>query len=203
MSTGERELHDMFDAYCVDEATNVSIPKFLLAELKKFKVAELRQLAVGFSINPALRKLELQQALRVHASDYDEDEDDTLPVSASVYNTRSMHALFNLIYEQQVRLAELQLQNALLIERERVRFMAERAELSSKLQADQLKQLHVNKMEELNLQRTNNTSSTQVNNDFRVDIAVKLAQKFDERDIDLFFTNFEKVAACNKLDKIN
>ena len=202
MSTGERELHDMFDAYGVDEA-NVSIPKFSLAELKKFKVAELRQLAVGFSINPTLRKPELQQALRVHASDYDEDEADTLPVSASAYNTSSMQALSNLSYEQQVRLAELQLQNALLIERERVRLMAEHAELSSKLQADQLKQLHVNKMEELNLQRTNNTNSTQVNNNFRVDIAIRLAPKFDERDIDLFFTNFEKVAACNQLDKIN
>ena len=62
MSTGERELH-MFDAYDVGEATNVSIPKFSLAELKKFKVAELRQLAVGFRINPAVRKPELQQAL--------------------------------------------------------------------------------------------------------------------------------------------
>ena len=46
-------------------------------------------------------------------------------------------------------------------------------------------------MEELNLQRTNNTSSTQVSNNFCVNIAVKLAPKFDERDIDLFFTNFE------------
>ena len=40
--------------------TDFSFPKFSLAELKKFKVADLRQLAVGFSINPALRKPELQ-----------------------------------------------------------------------------------------------------------------------------------------------
>ena len=77
----------MFDAYGVDEATNNSIPKFSLAELKKFKFAELRQLAVGFNINSALKKLELQQVLRLHASNYDEDEDDTLPVRVSVYNT--------------------------------------------------------------------------------------------------------------------
>ena len=76
----------MFDAYGVDEATNVSIPKFSLAELKKFNVAELRQLAVGFNINSALTKLELQQVLRLHASNYDEDEDDTLPVKANVYS---------------------------------------------------------------------------------------------------------------------
>ena len=70
----------------------------------------------------------------MHVSDY--DEDDTWPVSASIYNTSSMHALTNLSYEQQVRLAEFQLQNALLIERERMRLMAKHAELSSKLQAD-------------------------------------------------------------------
>ena len=44
MSTGEHELHNVDDVHGVNETTDVSFPKFSLAELKKFKAADLKQL---------------------------------------------------------------------------------------------------------------------------------------------------------------
>src|SRR6266853_1668055 len=50
--------------------------KFTLAELRAFKIKQLRQLAGKHGVDPSLKVEELKYGLRIFASDFDRDDDE-------------------------------------------------------------------------------------------------------------------------------
>jgi len=200
-----------------------------MQDLRKLKVLELKALANEHEVKfkQGIVKAELVKLLLPYATDYDEDEVENADFSTP---SKSVLTAANLTVAEQLQLLEKQAElereraereaklaqqkaehEAMLAEREaREQAMLEerRAEREAALLKEQAMLKHELTMKELEkqdeLNRWNRPSVSNVpNNMFRVDIAVKLVPKFDEKDVDLFFTNFEKIAELNKWPKAN
>jgi hypothetical protein len=189
----------------VKESVNFTVNELMAANVK-----QLRLWGSQLNFDISLGKKKLKETLCKFAVDFAESESEVENDDEHTkYYAKPGVNVMNLTFDEQMKLKQFDAES----EKERLE-IKERMKISDlefekeKLEVEERMKLSEERMKlaeyefelkKLELTVTGTTHST--TNEFRVDLATKLVNRFNESDVDTFFINFEKIANSNKWPK--